>query len=205
MSEQSFAVGELSELDRLMLKLGVAQRKRQQAQEHETQVRANAVEALGEGGRKFTYNPLNHKEKLWHSTVSETQYQAHVTDRAAAEAWVCEQYPFKTRTRKRLVPGTRMDEVIEALLKVAPYLVEDYVEVEDHVLHELEQKSKLARQPMGFGGEIGEHAPPGITVTKPKPSMRVTFEDGAAEAIDELILRGVIDDDGNVIARQQVA
>lgn len=205
MSAQPIAVADLSELDKLMLKLGVAQLNREQAEEHEQQVRAAAVDALGEGGRKFTYDPLNRKRKLWHSTVSETQYQAHVVDRSATEAWVREKYPFKTVTRKRLVPGTSMNEVIEALLKVAPYLVEEVVEVEDHVLHELEMKAKQALEPIGFGGEIGKDAPPGIEVTKPKPSMRVTFKDGAAEAIAELMLAGVIDDEGNVITRQQVA
>jgi len=191
-----------SELDLLALRLGVAQVNREQAEETEKTLREQAVKAWGEGGKRSTLNPLNPKDKLWHCTASETKYRAQVTDRSATEEWVKENYPLKARKRMRIVPGTSMDEIVQAVINSgATYLVEEVVEVEDHVLRELELKAQQAREPIGFGGEIGADAPPGISVTKPASKMLVTFQPGGREMVAELMLAGVIDAEGNPIRR----
>lgn len=203
MSEQQyFPLADWSELDLLGLRLGVAQVNREQAEATEKVLREQAVKAWGEGGKRSTPNPLNPKDKLWHCTASETRWQARIMDRSAVEEWVKANYPLKTRTRMRIVPGTSMDEIVQAVIKSgATYLVEEVVEVEDHVLRELELKAQKAREPIGFDGELGEKAPPGIAVTKPDSKMLVTFKPGGREMVSELMLAGVIDAEGNPIRR----
>jgi hypothetical protein len=201
--EQSAAVApgnELSELDKLALRLGVVQLNRMRMQQEETELRAQVVKALRAGGKVPVYDPRNPKRKLWHATASETNYQAQVVDRTAAEEWVRENYPAKLRPRTKLREGFTDDDVLQVLRKHASYMIEDVEEVQDWVLHELELKSQQAGEPMGWGNEIGEHAPPGIVVTKPESTVLVKFTPGALDAIDSLILDRFIDLDGNVIA-----
>jgi hypothetical protein len=193
-------VGELSELDKLALRLGVVQLNRMRMQQEETELRAQVVKALRAGGKVPVYDPRNPKRKLWHATASETNYQAQVVDRTAAEEWVRENYPAKLRPRTKLREGFTEEDVLQVLRKHAGYMVEDVEEVQDWVLHELELKSQQAGEPMGWGNEIGEHAPPGIVVTKPDSTVLVKFTPGAFDAINSLIVDRVIDLDGNIIA-----
>ncbi len=198
--EQSAAVvpiGELGELDRLVLRLGVVQLNRMRRQEEEAQLRAEVVKALRAGGKRPFYDPRNPQQKLWHATASETAYQARVVDRSRAEEWVRENYPAKLRPRTKLREGFTEDDVLQVLRKHAGYMIEDVEEVQDWVLRELELKSQQAGEPMGWGNEIGEHAPPGIAVTKPDSTVKMTFSPRAVEVIDGLIVDGVIDVDGN--------
>lgn len=198
--EQSAAVApvdELGELDKLVLRLGVVQLNRMRRQEEETQLRAEVVKALRAGGKRPVYDPRNPQQKLWHATASETAYQARVIDRSKTEEWVRENYAAKLRPRTRLRDGFTDEDVLQVLRKHAGYMIEDVEEVQDWVLRELELKSQQAGQPMGWGNEIGEHAPPGIVVTKPESTVKMTFSPRAVEAVDALILDGVIDIDGN--------
>lgn len=190
---------ELGELDKLVLRLGVVQLHRMRRQEEEAQLRAEVVKALRAGGKRPFYDPRNPEQKLWHATASETTYQAHVIDRSKTEEWVRERYPAKLRPRTKLREGFTDEDVLQVLRKHAAYMIEDVEEVQDWVLRELELKSQLAGQPMGWGNEIGEHAPPGITVTKPDSTVKMTFSPRAAEVIEALIIDRVIDLDGNPI------
>lgn len=190
---------ELGELDKLVLRLGVVQLHRMRRQEEEVQLRAEVVKALRAGGKRPMYDPLNPEQKLWHATASETTYQARVVDRTRAEEWVRENYPAKLRPRTKLKEGFTDEDVLQVLRKHAEYMIEDIEEVQDWVLRELELKSQQAGEPMGWGNEIGEHAPPGIAVTKPDSIVKMTFSPRAAEIVDALILNGVIDVDGNPV------
>lgn len=188
------------ELDRLVLRLGVVQWHRMSRQEEEAQLRAEVVKALRAGGKRPVYDPRNPEQKLFHATASETNYQARVIDRAQTEEWVRENYPAKLRPRTKLREGFTEDDVMQVLRKHAGYMIEDGDVVEDWVLRELELKSQQAGQPMGWGNEIGEHAPPGIAVTKPDSTVKMTFSPHAFDAIRALILEGVIDVDGNPVS-----
>lgn len=189
-----------NDLDKLVLRLGVVQWHRMRRQEEETLLRAEVVNALRAGGKRPVYDPRNPEQKLFHATASETNYQAHVVDRAQTEEWVRENYPAKLRPRTKLREGFTDEDVMQVLRKHANYMIEDGDVVEDWVLRELEFKSQQAGQPMGWGNEIGEHAPPGIAVTKPDSTVKMTFSSHAFDAIQELILEGVIDVDGNPVS-----
>lgn len=189
-----------SDLDRLVLRLGVVQWHRMRRQEEETQLRAEVVKALRAGGKRPVYDPRNPEQKLFHATASETNYQARVVDRAKAEEWVRENYPAKLRPRTKLKEGFTEEDVMQVLRKHAAYMIDDVEEVQDWVLRELELKSQQAGEPMGWGNEIGEHAPPGIAVTKPDSTVKMTFSSRAFEVIEALILERVIDVDGNLVS-----
>lgn len=195
--EQSSVVGPLNQL---IWRLGVVQWHRKRRQQEERELRDQVVATVPSGGTWPVVDPRNPENKLWHSTVSKTSYVAKVTERAATEKWVRAEYPAKTRRESRLKECFTQADAMKALQDLAPGMFEEVDVVEDHLIRELELKSQLAGQPMGFNGELGEHAPPGITVTKPEPTVLVKFTDAAEAAVEELILAGVIDLDGNFIA-----
>lgn len=201
MSEQkSVPVEQMDALDREMLRLGVAYLRRKHWVEQEQKRRAEAVKMLRPGGKRPVYDPRNAERKLWHGTASETSYKAEIVDHRQLEEWVRENYPAKLRSKTKLKEGFTEADVLQIAQTYASYMFETVPVVEDWVKHELVLKSQLAQQPMGWGGEVGESAPPGIEVSKAASAVVLTITKHAAEAIDELILAGVIDEDGNIIA-----
>lgn len=188
-----------AQLNQLIWRLGVVQWHRKRRQQEERELRDEVVASVPSGGTWPVVDPRNPEIKLLHATVSRTSYVAKATDRAATEKWVRTEYPSKTRPERRLKECFTQADAMKALQDLAPNMFEEVDVVEDHLIRELELKSQLAGEPVGFGGEIGEHAPPGITVTKPEPTVLVKFTDAADAAVEELIIAGVIDMDGNFI------
>lgn len=190
----------VEQLNQLIWRLAVVQTHRKRRQAEERELRDQVVATVPSGGTWPIVDPRDPDRKLMQATVSKTSYVARVTDRAATEKWVKAEYPAKTRREPRLKECFTQADAMKALQDLAPGMFEEVDVVEDHLLRELELKSQMAGQPMGFGGEIGEHAPPGITVTKPDPTVVVTFTKSAPDVFDELTAGGVIDLDGNFVA-----
>ena len=188
---------ELSELDKLVLRLGVVQMHRTQRQQEEQDLRAKVVNKLRPGGKCPIYDPRDPSKKLWNATASETSFRAEVVDRTKAEDWVRENYPSKLRPQVKLKEGFTEADVLQIARRYAAYMFEEVDVVEPWVLNELKIKSQQAGRPMGWGNEIGEHAPPGIEVTKADSTITMTFTPAAAELLRSLIRDGVIDSDGN--------
>lgn len=189
----------LTDLDRLVLRLGVTQLSRVRAASAEQALRTEVVTALRRGGSRAAVNPYT-GEKIAQVTVSETAYKADVVDPSATTEWVKATYPAKTRKVVKVREGFTPEDVLRALEVLAPYMVEEVVEVEPWVLRELELKSQQAGTPMGWGGEVGENAPPGIKVVQPDSTVRVTFSPHAVDVVDGMLANRVIDMDGNIIA-----
>lgn len=187
------------QLNQLIWRLGVVQMQRKRRQEEERDLRDQVVATVPSGGTWPIVDPRDPDRKLLQATVSKSSYVAKVTDRAHTEKWVKAEYPEKTRREWRLKEQFTEADAWKVLRELAPRMFEEAEVVEDHLLRELELKSQMAGQPMGFGGEVGEDAPPGITVTKPDSVVVVTFTEAASGAFDELIVERVIDLDGNFI------
>jgi len=187
------------ELNALLLRLAVRDYNAKRALASAAAAKAEAVLALRRGGTQVAADPTQSGQEIAQVTVSKVTYTASVVDRGAAEAWVKDRYPDKVETRLRLLPGATEQDVLNVLRTFAPYLLEEVDVVPDHVLRELELKSQQARRPMGWGGEVDQDAPAGIAVTVSDPRVTVTFRN--TEAIDELIVAGVVDMDGNIVAR----
>ena len=180
---------EVIEQDWLVKALGVVQSEREKLQEVEARIRVRLTDALGPGGSRSVYDPqhLGKKDwKGWKATATEMAYQACVEDRSKTEEWVLAEYPEKAEHRVRISPEVPEREVLNVIRSHAKHMLEEVVEVPDYVLHELVQKARQAGQPIGFGGEVGENAPPGIKVTQPDSYLTVKFYDPAGDIIATL-------------------
>jgi hypothetical protein len=177
------------ELDWLAKALGVVQSERERLAEVEGQIRQRLTNALGPGGSRSVYDPQHPGKKDWKgwkATATEMSYQACVEDRGAASGWVLAQYPEKAEHRVRISPEVPEREVLNVIRTHAKHMLEEVVEVPDYVLNELVAKSRQAGQPVGFGGEVGQSAPPGIKVTQPDSYLTVKFYDPAGDIIATL-------------------
>jgi len=82
----------------------------------------------------------------------------------------------------------------------APRLLAKKTRVPGWAVNELVTRSKGAGEPVGFGGECGEHAPPGIEVSTPPGVLSVTVDPTTGPpAFRELWDTGMFGMDGTVI------
>jgi hypothetical protein len=188
-------------LHAVLIRAAVAHRNAERAKEADAAASADVVSVLGRGGSLPVMNPLNAGEEFVQVTVSKLTYSAKTVDPAATKEWIKERYAEKVETRRRLSTKFTEQQVIEILEDLAPFLLETIEVVPDHVLNELQQKSRRAQQPIGFGGEVGEDAPPGIVVEPSIPQVRITFRNAAI--VDDLIVSGVVDMEGNLLGGAQ--
>jgi len=181
----------------LLLRAAVRKYAADRAVESAAEAKAEVVRALRRGATLAAANPVKPEQEIAQVNVSKVTYSATTVDRAAAEEWVKARYGDKVEKKTRLLPTVTERDVFNVLRQFAPYLLEEVDVVPDHVIRELELKSEQAREPMGWGGEIGDAAPTGIKVTQSDPKVTITFRE--VQAIDDLILNGVIDMDGNML------
>ncbi len=196
---ETAAVGEtaIKALNAVLIRAAVANRNAERFVAADKAAKADVVKVLGRKGSLPVMNPLNPGEEFVQITVSKLTYIAKTEDPSATKEWVKERYAEKVEKRIRLAPGTTERDVFNVLNQFAPYLLETVEVVPDHVIHELELKSKLAQQPMGFGGEVGKDAPPGIVVEESTPKVTVTFRNPAV--VDDLLVTGYVDMEGNLL------
>lgn len=184
-------------LNAVLIRAAVANRNADRFNAADTAAKADVVKVLGRKGSLPVMNPLNPSEEFVQITVSKLTYIAKAEDPSATKEWVKEKYADKVEKRKHLTTKYPAHVVIEILEKLAPFLLEEEEVVPDHVINELLMKSKRARRPIGFGGEAGKDAPPGIVVEESTPRVTVTFRN--ANVIDDLLVTGYVDMDGNLL------
>jgi hypothetical protein len=185
------------ELNALLIRAAVAYRNAERAVEDETAAKADVVKVLGRNSTKTATNPLNPDEEFVQVNVSKVTYSAKVVDLGATEGWVREKYADRIEKKTRLLANVTEDDLFKVLRHHAPYLLEEIDVVPSHVIRELVLKSEKAHQPMGWGGEVGDDAPPGIKVEKSTPRVSITFRN--ADVVDDLILNGVVGMDGKML------
>ncbi|MFJ5984215.1 hypothetical protein [Lentzea sp. NPDC092896] len=184
-------------LNAVLIRAAVANRNAERFNKVDEAAKADVVRVLGRKGSLPVMNPLNADEEFVQITVSKLTYTAKVVDPSASKEWVKERYADKVEKQTRLMPGTTEQHVFNVLKQFAPYLLEEVDVVPDHVINELALKSRLAQRPMGFGGEVGVDAPPGIVVEPSAPKVYVTFRNPSV--VDDLIVSGIVDMEGNML------
>lgn len=187
-----------SQLNALLVKAAVTNRNKTRAAESARVATAEVVATFGLKATQQATDPLGSGRVISQVTVSKPSYKATFTDRQQAEKWVRAQYPEKVEKATRVVPGQEQAALL-ALQAHAAYLLEEHEYVPDYVLDRLLLKSEQAYEPMGLGGEVGADGPPGIQVDPRPAGVTITYRD--ADLIDDLIMRGVIDDEGNILVQ----
>lgn len=189
---------DLSPRDAALLKLGVLTVLKNRVTEAERDARNVVSGLLAKGDNSTVANPVNSGQAIVEVNKSKPKSRATVESRRDVEAWIRSNYPGKAET-KTVVIGSQAD-VIDVLREHAPFLLDEVSEIPDYVVNELVLKAQAAGEPVGFGGEIGEKAPPGITVSAPEGTLRVIVQDGGADIVDEMWAAGVVDLDGQIVA-----
>lgn len=183
------------DLNAILVRAAVASRNAERAELADEAAKADVVKVLGREGSRLAKNPLKPDEEFVKVTVSKLTYSAKTVEPSATEEWIRQRYSEKVEKRRRLTTKFSAQDIIKILEDLAPFLLETVEVIPPHVIGELERKSQQAQQPMGFGGEIGEDAPPGIVVTPSTPKVYVTFRN--ADVVDDLLACGVVDMEGN--------
>ena len=158
--------------------------------EAEKQAYAAASTHLGKGDTSTIVNPANPEEVIVKITKVRGRKRADITHRGDVEKWVVANYPGKTET-KTVVNGSQAD-VIAVLREHAPFLLEEVTEVPAHAVNELCLLSAAAGEPVGFGGEIGEQAPPGIEVVEHGVTVRVLRQPGGQDVVARMWRSGAV-------------
>jgi hypothetical protein len=188
----------LSPRDAALLKLGVLTVLKNRVTEAERDARNVVSGLLAKGDNSTVSNPANPEQAIVEVNKSKPKSRAIVESRRDVEAWIRANYPGKTET-KTVIIGSQAD-VVDVLREHAPFLLDKVTEIPDYVVNELVLKSQAAGEPVGFGGEIGEKAPPGITVSAPEGTLRVIVQDGGADIVEEMWAAGLVDLDGQLVA-----
>lgn len=188
---------ELSSRDRALLRLGVLTVLQGRVSEAVTGARSEAQAELRKGDRLTVSHPDDQSLSIADVSITRPKPVAKITDRAALDDWIATNYPAKTEPRTKIIGS--QEDVLAVLREHAPYYIEDVVEVCDWARNELLLKSAAAGQAIGYGCEIGEHAPPGIEVSTPDGQLRVNLSRSAADIVDQMWLDHRIDMDGNLL------
>lgn len=188
---------ELTPVDRNLLRLGVLTVLQSRVAEEVDRLRAAVHAAMKRGDRRAVTHPDDESQPIAEISVTKPKPVAEVTHREALDAWIVANYPAKTEKRPKIL-GSEQD-VLDVLREHAPYLLDDVVEVDDWARNELLTKSAAVGEPIGYGGELGEHAPPGIEVSTPDGQLRVNLSKTAADVVDQLWLAQRVDMDGHLL------
>lgn len=184
-------------LNGLLLRAAVAKYNADRAVADAVAAKNAVVETLRRGATQVAVSPLDAEQEIAQVTVSKTTWSAKAVARAETEEWVKARYPEKVEKKTRQLSTVTEQDVLNVLSTFAPYYLEEVEVVPDHVIRELELKAEVAHEPMGWGGELGDDAPPGIRVFPSDPKVVVTFRD--TRAIDALIDAGVVTVDGHMV------
>jgi hypothetical protein len=191
-------VTDLSPRDAALLRLGVLTVLKNRVTEAEREARSAVADYLGKGNSSTVTNPAKPEQPIVEVSKTKPKNRADIDDRRAVEGWILANYPGKAET-KTVVIGSQAD-VIDVLREHAPFLLDEVTDVPNYVVNELVLKSQGAGEPVGFGGETGEKAPPGITVSAPDGQVRVNVHEGGADVVEEMWAAGVVDLDGQIVA-----
>lgn len=192
-------VAQISAIDQVMLRLAYIAFISGAVAEADRETRSAARDLMRKGDSLTCWSPLDATKKLLRTSMSNPKPVARVVDEAALDEWIRETYPDKVDTRETVV-GTEA-EVVKVLRKHAPRLLAKQTVVPGWAVNELLTRSKGAGEPVGFGGECGEDAPPGIEVTVPAGVLSVTVDKTTGpKAFRELWDAHMFGMDGTVIS-----
>jgi hypothetical protein len=158
--------------------------------------RVEAAVLMKKGDTIAARSPLD-DTRIGRAMMSDPKRIATVTNRPALEVWITGRYPEKLVQRTEIVGP--MSDVLEVLRKFAPHLVEDVKSVPDWAVNELLKKAEGLGRPVGYGGECGTDAPPGIAVATPVGVLTVRLDaDNADAAVRAMWDVHLVDIDGHI-------
>lgn len=169
---------DLTPQDRAVLNAAVLTWMQKQLKTGVDEARLLADGLMKKGDTISARSPLD-DTKIARVSKSDPKRRALITDRAAVEAWINERYPDKLVERTEITGP--MPEVLAVLRAHAPHLVTDRKSVPDWAVNELLLKAEKAGAPVGYGGELDDHAPPGIEVSTPDGVVSVTLDKANAD------------------------
>jgi len=170
---------DLSPVDRAVLNVAILTFLQKRLKDETDTIRGHASSLMKKGDTLSARSPLD-DVKIARVSKSDPKKRATVTNREAVEQWVTDRHPEKLVERTEIVGP--MPEVLATLRAHAPHLVADKKSVPDWAVNELLLKAEKAGQPVGYDGELDDHAPPGITVTNPDGVLSVVLDKANAES-----------------------
>lgn len=165
----------ISGQDQVLLRLAFIKFVSDAVKAADKEARAEALKYLKKGDTLTARSPIDNA-KMVRASMSDPKPVATVTDMVALDNWIRENYADKVHVGAEVIVGTPA-EVIAVLREHAPRLLvtePDYVP--GWAINELVTRSQGAGEPVGFGGECGDMAPPGITVRIPDGVLSVTAD-----------------------------
>lgn len=186
----------LTPADRAVLRVSVLTWMAKRIKAENDTARLEAAELLKKGDTLSARSPL-HDTRIARVSLSDPKPTATVTNRIALEAWITGHYPEKLVERTEIIG--RMSDVLAVLRKFAPELIEDVKSVPDWAVNELLKKAEGLKQSVGYGGECGADAPPGITVKVPDGVLTARLDDTATDAIRAMWDARLVDMDGHLL------
>lgn len=172
-------MSDLTAVDRAVLNVAILTFLQKRLKDETDTTRGQASELMKKGDTLSARSPID-DSKIARVSKSDPKKRATVTDRLAVEQWVTDRHPEKLVERTEIVGP--MPDVLAVLRAHAPHLVEDKKSVPDWAVNELLLKAEKAGVPVGYGGELDDLAPPGITVTNPDGVLSVVLDKTNAEA-----------------------
>jgi hypothetical protein len=169
----------LSPVDLAVLRVSVLTWMSRRIRAETDAARAEAAQLLKKGDTLAARSPLD-DVRIGRVSMSDPKTTATFTDRAAVDAWIAQRYPDKCVGRWEITGP--MGDVITALRKHAPHLVEYVTSVPDWAANELLTRAEGWGEPVGFSMECGPDAPPGIAVKTPDGVLTVRLDSASADA-----------------------
>lgn len=190
-------MNEISVIDQILLRLCYVKFVSAALKEAERETKSAIDDLMKKGDTLSARSPLD-DAKMARVNKSDPKPVATVSDAAALDTWIRETYPDKVKTETTVV-GTA-GEVIAVLREHAPHLLATNTVVPGWAINELVTRSAGAGEPVGFGGEMGDMAPPGIKVTTPDGVISVTIDKKTGpDAFKALWDAHLFDVDGTVL------
>lgn len=186
----------LSPVDRAVLNVSVLTWMAKRIKVTLDEGRASLGLLMKKGDTLAARSPLD-DSRIARVSMSDPSRTATVSNRAALDGWIRERYPEKLVERTEITGP--MPDVLAMLRKHAPELVDDVKSVPDWAVNELLKKAEGLGFPIGYGGECGDDAPPGIAVKTPDGVLTVRLDNpGADVAIRALWDARLVDMDGHI-------
>lgn len=156
----------------------------------EAKIRKEAGDVFRRGERLVVSSPYDDDVDLAELTVTKPKAAPAVTDEAAFTAWMAKQYPEQCEDRVSIDPAC-MDDVIAFLEEHAPdYLMDERV-VRPWAREAVLKLSLEAKEPRGPGGEVGDDAPPGISMVTAKSVVQVKLTADAVPTVGRMLADGM--------------
>lgn len=164
------------------------------AKAREDELRALAPGEIEPGETIIARSPADRNVKLGKVQATTPKPVAVFTDRPAFDEWMFRQHDDKCHDVDKLIGSPT--EIIAALRAHCPAdVVDQLVTVErtvpDWAPAQVLAQSAAAGEPVGIEGELGEQAPPGVTVQAGASTIRISLDKAATEHVSQLWQDGI--------------